>query len=121
MTDADGNSLYPSVYARTDTLLNITSNVPTTATSYSCNWTNYDLLIWNATFYNNIFASTVVPKGWFDTTSPTRVIIVFNPSTGIRFDLYKNGNDAVYASRDTTQITLPANHGFSLLGVKFNK
>ena len=77
-------------------------SIPTVATSYNCNWSNYDLLIIYSAQYNNRTSSIIVPKDYFaETTSGKRPIIrdsFFNKT----YWVYKNTDTSVYIMTDST-------------------
>lgn len=72
------------------------SNIPTTATSYSCDWTKYDTLVITASQYGNHTCSVEVPISYFQNTEQNRRVIINDFITGVNFEVYKNGNDAIY-------------------------
>ena len=95
----------------------------TEVTSYACDWSNYDLLIICAMFYANINETIVVPNSYFSETGPGfRVIInnvesVNNVERGRRYNVYRNGNNAVYISAEQSEAEL---YGIQIYGVKIS-
>lgn len=80
-------------------LLNIT-NVGTTATSYTCNWDNYQWLNIRAGTYSNITAQLIVERGYFSsTTSGTRPMLYL--PNGEYYQVYKGDTSHVYVRRST--------------------
>ena len=90
---ASGTILIPKL---TTALILETSNVPTTATSYSCNWSNYDLLIVCACQYGNIDENTIVTNSYFSLTTSELRILLYNGRRSRNYEVYQNGSNAVY-------------------------
>ena len=78
-------------------LLMTRMGIGTTAISISCEWSGYDLLIVCAMFYGNVMASVVVPGDYFAGTTSGGRVTVTDPANNRRFEVWKNGDDAVYA------------------------
>jgi len=111
---------YTNLALQIDRILEAAS-VPTTATSYSCAWSDYDLLIIQSCFYSNVRESIVVTKGYFAVTSSTsRVMLYDNQSGGRIYEVYKNGTSAVYAAI-TTGSAGTASLNLKIYGVKLAK
>lgn len=89
--------------------------IPTTATSYDCEWQNYDLLIINAVQYGNALATVVVPKSYMDTTSSSNRVRIHEHLQGYTFQVYKNGDDKIYAVASNSD----ANFGLMIYGLRF--
>lgn len=90
------------------------TGIPTTATSYSCNWSRYRFLIIEAVYYNNITATIVVPKEYMSVTSSGyRIQLYTQHNTSVYWNIYKNGDSAVYINA-TAEDT---NHGVQIYGV----
>ena len=88
----------------TDQLL-LESNIPQTATSYSCAWSGYDLLIFSATQYSNIASTVIVPTSYFSGTSSGTRVLLYSPQFARNYQIYQNGNNAVYMSADQAEST----------------
>lgn len=79
-----------------NTLLNQPA-IPTVATSYSCNWAEYDFLIICAAQYGNINETEVVPVDYMKTTSSGTKVQLMNTRNGDkRYNVYKDGNNALF-------------------------
>lgn len=90
------------------------TGIPTTATSYSCDWSRYRFLIIEAIYYNNVTATIVVPKEYMSaTTSGYRVQLYTLSNTNVYWNIYKNGDSAVYILASAAA----ANHGVQIYGV----
>lgn len=89
----------------------------TEATSYSCNWSEYDLLIICAMFYGNILETIVVPNFYFSTTNSNRRVKINNVENSRRYSVYKNGNNAVYILADQSEKEA---FGVQIFGVKIS-
>ena len=92
------------------------SSIPTTATSYSCPWGNYDFLIVRCGAYNNTAASITVPTSkYFDNTSSSaRIQLPFPNVEGLTYTVYQNGSNAIYAAATTVD----ANRYLRIWGVR---
>lgn len=92
-------------------------NVPATATSYACDWANYDILIINGMFYGNTVSSYVVTKDYFNGTMSGGRVMVIDPVNGnIRYAVYKKDNENIYALTESG--TPGAAYGIRIYGVK---
>lgn len=76
-------------------------DIPTTATSYDCDWQDYKLLFITATFYTNRLCTVVIPSAYFASTSPGSrpLLSVYD---GLQFEIYQNGSGKIYAKASTT-------------------
>lgn len=90
-------------------------NISTTASSYDCNWDDYDALVVCAMFYSNVMASVVVPAGYFSETSSTFRVLITDPENSRRYGVWKNGDGAVYAKTESG--AAGANYGVRIYGV----
>ena len=90
-------------------------NISTTASSYDCNWDDYDALVVCAMFYSNVEASVVVPTDYCSETNSARRVQISDPVNSRRYDVYQNGDAAVYAA--TTSGAAGANYGVRIYGV----
>ena len=88
--------------------------IPTTATSYSCAWSGYDLLIICTIYYNNIDEAIVVPTSYFAGTSTGGRVQIYSTPGSNEYDVYQNGNNAVYIKANTSV----NNRGVRIYGVK---
>lgn len=88
-------------------------DIPTTATSYPCNWNNYHFLIINHQFYNNIYSSIVVPRSYFATTDSSKRVRIYTPTGDKNWEVYKNGASAVYIKASVSDST----NGIGIFGV----
>lgn len=97
----------------------IKSAIPTDATSYSCNWSVYDLLIICAGQYGNINETEVVPVEYMKTTSSGTKVQLMNTRNGDKkYNVYKDGDNALYI------VALQADtdaYAIRIYGVKFGK
>ena len=105
------NSLENS-YATTELLQQL--GIPTSATSYNCDWSNYRFLIVCQQFYSNIRATVVVPNAYFAATNPNTRIQLYSPTESKSWQIYKNGNSAVYIQASTSDST----NGVRIFGVE---
>ena len=86
----------PHGFFKSELLLEAT-NIPNTATSYACDWNQYDYLIIRACFYNNTRATLVIPHDIFSASTTSNRAILYDPGiSGLNYEIYKNGNSAVY-------------------------
>lgn len=92
-------------------------SIPTTATSYSCAWSGYDLLIICAIHYGNTRGSTVVPVNYFVGTDSGARPMVYDPYVNYGYEVWKNGNNAVYIKAGATDSA----RGVRIYGVKLAK
>ena len=90
-------------------------DIPLTATSYSCKWANYDLLIIWATQYSNVCATSVVPTSYFSTTTSTKRVLLNNEWYSRRYQIYQNGADYVYMLANQTEAS---EYRVTIYGVK---
>ena len=92
------------------------SNIPQEATSYSCDWSSYDLLIIEALFYGNVTESYTIPVSYFKSTdSGSRPIItdsIYNRS----YEIYKNTSSSVYIYAYQQESN---GYGIRIYGVKY--
>ena len=92
------------------TLLETGSLSASTVQSYSCNWSDYKLLIIQRKFYANILETIVVDTSFFSgTSSGTRVLL-----EGGKYEVYKNGNNTVYVG---TGADIGSNRSIKIVGV----
>lgn len=76
--------------------------VPTTAISRPCEWSGYDLLIFEAVSYYNITGSVVVPSDYFAETTASVRVLVTDPINNKHYQVYQNGSSAVYVLGNET-------------------
>lgn len=97
----------------------VKSAIPTNATSYSCNWSVYDLLIICAGQYGNINETKVVPVAYMKGTTGDRKVQLMNTRNGEKkYNVYKDGDNALYIvalQEDTDAYVI------RIYGVKFGK
>lgn len=111
---------YTNLALQIDRILEAAS-VPATATSYSCAWSDYDLLIIQSCFYSNVRESIVVTKEYFAVTSSTSRVMLYDHQSGDRiYEVYKNGTSAVYAAI-TTGSAGTVSLNLKIYGVKLAK
>ena len=96
-------------------LLNATNISSTEATSYPCNWSNYDLLIICGCYYGNACETIVVPKGYFSGTNSAQRVKINNDAYSRKYNVYKNDNNSVYILADQSET---AAYGIRIYGVK---
>ena len=72
------------------------TNVSTSATSVSCYWTGYDLLVFEAVSNGNINGTVVVPPDWFAATTASVRVLVTDPINNKHYQVYQNGDSSVY-------------------------
>ena len=97
-------------------LLSATSvEIGTTWKAFSCNWQDYDLLIFTTAFYNNETESLIAPVFYFATTSSGTRPIIYDPSSSINYQVYQNGDGSIYvvASSESSSYRL------KIYGIKF--
>ena len=90
-------------------------SIPTTATSYNCNWSDYDFLLIYALHYSNLRSCNVVPKSAFSNTTAGSRPFVYDGVDSRYYAVYKDGNTKVYIGSNTSD----AAHGVCIYGVKF--
>jgi len=122
MTAAEGNITtlndgYTNLKIEVNSICYTGNSVPTTATSYPCAWSGYDLLIICAVHYSNTRGTTVVPVTYFAETDSNSRPVAFDTSANFGYDVYKNGNNAVYVRAGKTDST----RGVRIYGVKLAK
>ena len=111
---------YTNLTLQIDRILEATS-VPTTATSYSCAWSEYDLLIIQSCQYSNVRESVVVTKAYFNNTSSSTRVQMYDHQSGDRiYEVYQNGTSAVYVAI-TTGSAGTAAYNVKIYGVKLAK
>ena len=71
-------------------------NIPTSATSYSCDWYSYYFIIIEAVFYDNCVESMLIPTNWFGSTSAGENVRLRDSISGITYTIYSNGTNNVY-------------------------
>ena len=101
---------------KTEFILNLASNLPTTARSYTCPWQNYSLLIVCATFYGNVQTTAIVTKEYFSSThSGERILLTntFSSANGLYYEIYQNGNGYVYLKASAAA----TNYGLRIYGI----
>ena len=98
-------------------LLNASNISSAEATSYTCNWSNYDLLIICACFYGNINETIVVPNAYFRTTASSQRVRINNSWYSRKYDVYKNGDDSVYILAEQSETDA---YGIRIYGVKIS-
>lgn len=92
-------------------------DIPTTATSKSCAWQNYEILIFCLVHYGNIRASIIAPKSYFQNThSSGRVILIDSSGSDVipRYSIYQNGSGSVYVE---ATISSSDNFGIRIYGI----
>ena len=92
------------------------ANVPSTATSYACNWSIYDLLLVQTRYYGNIRSSNICSVDYFDTTSDGRRIYALDTVSNYRYEIYKDGNNAVMVLQNGG--TPDSRYGIYIYGIK---
>lgn len=91
-------------------------NIPTTATSVSCNWSDYEALVFDVQRYSNHLASIVVDKTWFNSTNSNARVFLINPrDTTLFYEIWKNGADTIYVSASSENST----YGIKIYGINF--
>lgn len=100
---------------KTDLLLDEKS-IGTTATSYACAWSGYDLLIIACAFYSNIMDTIVIPVSAFAATTSSGRPFVADSIHGKNFEVYKDGTSSVYIKGGQAA---DATYGVRIYGVKF--
>lgn len=100
-----------------DQLLYVTSaDIGTVWKTYSCNWQDYDLLIFTARFYSNEMGSMVTTKSYFASTRSGTVVSVYDPSSEYFYQAYQNGEGSIYLAASGTD----NNRRLIIYGIKFN-
>ena len=122
MTTAEGNITtlndgYTNLKIEAELICDTGYSVPTTETSYSCAWSGYDLLIICAVHYGNTRETIVVPVTYFSGTNSGSRPVVYDPYAKSGYDVYKNGNNAVYIKAGATDSA----RGVRIYGVKLAK
>ena len=72
------------------------TNISSTATSYSCNWSSYRWLYIIVGNNYNISGMALIHKDEFNQSSTTRRAFVYDLQQSVNYQVYKNGNTAVY-------------------------
>ena len=107
---------YPHGYHEGELLLEAT-NVSTTATSYNCDWSQYNYLILRACQYGNTRATIVVPNSVLAGSSNSNRPMLYDPAiSGLYYEIYKNGDNALYIRSSQTGSTAL---GVRIHGIKF--
>lgn len=122
MTTAEGNITtlndgYTNLKIEATSICYTGYSVPTTETSYPCAWSGYDLLIICAVHYDNTRGTIVVPVTYFAETYSSSRPVVFDPTVNVGYDVWKNGNNAVYIRAGATDSA----RGVRIYGVKLAK
>lgn len=99
----------------TTELLWITSDVPTTVTSYNCNWGAYDFLLVQLTFFGNIQETATIPYEYFNGTGSSRRVYLKNWSNNVAYEIYKDGTTKAYCRA----LSSSTNYGIRISGIKF--
>lgn len=94
-----------------------TASVGTTYQSYSCNWSNYKLLMICISFYSNIVSSIVVPTTYFSGTNSSLRPFCYLPANSAAFcEVYQNGPNAVYL-KASPNLAEAANYRIQIFGI----
>lgn len=89
-------------------------NIPSTATSYSCDWASYDFVLICALNVYNIMQEMTIPKIFLSVTSSGALVQFRDVQTNSTYKIYKDGNDHLYISSTNTN----ANLGLRIYGYK---
>ena len=90
-------------------------SIPSTATSYECNWGDYHFILICTMFYGNVRSTYLIPYAiMYGSTSNSRPQ-AYDPYSNIRYDIYANGFGRVYAL--TAQGTSDSTLGLRIYGV----
>ena len=100
---------------RVDFLLGQKS-IGTTAISCNCNWSDYDLLLFQAVQYNNIREATIVDIAYFAATTSGTRIQLYDSAWSATYDIYKNTSSSIYVKSSKAA---DANYGIRIYGFKF--
>lgn len=95
LPDKSGTMALTSDFNSVTSILDI-SNIPSSQTSYDCNWQNYEFLFIYSKQFGNIFEQIIVPYSYFSTTSDGKRVMIHDGYTGGRYQIYRNGNGKVY-------------------------
>ena len=83
------------------------ANIPTTSTTYNCNWQDYSALIFTIGSYGNVYSSVMVPYTYFATTSSGKRVMVNSALTGSNYwEVYQNAAGSIVAKAASTASTL---------------
>lgn len=91
-------------------------SIGTTATSFPCLWSGYDLLIIACAFYSNIMNTIVLPVSAFTATTASGRPFVADSIHGKNFEVYRDGTSSVYIKGGQAA---DATYGVRIYGVKF--
>ena len=83
------------------------ANIPTTATTYNCNWQDYSALIFTIGPYGNVYSSVMVPYTYFAGTGPGKRVMINSALTGSNYwEVYKNAAGSIVARAASAASTL---------------
>jgi len=102
-------------------LLNI-KNIPTTETEYNVNWQNYDLIVAELRFYDNVRATITLSKSYMAiTSSGSRPSIMYtvDASTTVAYDFYTKGTSGKMYVKANNASSSSNMYGIAITGYKF--
>lgn len=71
-------------------------DIPTTATSYNCNWKKYNAISIEAISYNNVMAQITIPTSYFNSTTNGARPLLNDAIHNVIYDVYKNTDTSIY-------------------------
>ena len=90
--------------------------IGTSATSFSCNWQNYDLLMLCSTQYNNVCETVTVPTLYFRNTGSGDRPRISDTLNNVRLEAWQNGEGSITAVSTTSSAIIR----LRIYGVKFS-
>lgn len=88
-------------------------NVPTTDTSYSCNWADYRVLVIAHVFYGNVMSTIVESREHMMISNSGNRVIASTPSNDVQWSVWKNGDNAVWVRASSAN----AQNGIAIFGL----
>ena len=88
-------------------------NVPTTDTSYSCDWASYRVLVIAHVFYGNVMSTIVESREHMMISNSGNRVIASTPSNDVQWSVWKNGDNAVWARASSAN----AQNGIAIFGL----
>lgn len=88
-------------------------NVPTTDTSYSCDWASYRVLVIAHVFYGNVMSTIVESREHMMISNSGNRVIASTPSNDVQWSVWKNGDNAVWVRASSAN----AQNGIAIFGL----
>ena len=88
--------------------------LPTTDTSYNCDWSSFDALSLEIVFYGNSRTQMTIPTSYFNQTSSGNRPQLYDTTNQYGIEIYKNTNNSIYIKANKQSATL----GARIYGIK---